>query len=139
MTRAMFVALIVAATLAAPAVARAEINIGISVSPPPAVVVTSPPPIVAIPESPVLYAPSATFNLFVYSGRYYSFHNGSWFVTAGPNGAWAIIAPERVPAPVLEVPRTYYRVPPGHMQRMDDDEPHGHRGCPPGLAKQGRC
>src|SRR5512142_1887935 len=91
------VAAAIGAMLLAPTMTRAEINIGIHVSPPPAVVVspppavvvapapavviapppavvlTSAPQIVAIPGSEVYYAPGASYNLFVYGGLYYSF------------------------------------------------------------------
>ncbi len=159
MSRKTLAAVAMGAALLAPTVAHAEINIGISVSPPvvvapappvvvapqptvviappPPVVVASPPQIVAIPGSGVYYAPGVSYNLFVYHGRYYSFHDGMWFVAGGPGG-WTMIAGEAVPAPVLAVPVTYYRVPPGHA-KMGGHHGHGERGCPPGLAKHGRC
>lgn len=154
MSRRTVAAVAIGAALLAPTAAVAEINIGIHVSPPPGVVVapapavvvapppmvvvTSPPQVVAIPGSQVYYAPGASYNLFVYGGLYYSFHNGSWFVAAGPHAEWTVIGPNLVPPPVLAVPVTYYRVPPGHAKKMDRHGP-GERGCPPGLAKHGRC
>jgi hypothetical protein len=50
----------------------------------------------------------------------------------------ALVAPPKlvvVPgSPVfLAVPVAYYKIPPGHAKKM------GGHGCPPGLAKQGRC
>src|SRR5262245_63296946 len=111
------------------------------VAPAPAVVVTppsitfgGPPPLVVVPGAPtVQYVPTGAFNVFVFGGRYYSFHNGYWFHAGHYNGPWAHIKTERVPAPVIGVPVTYYRVPPpGHVAG-----PAGH--CPPGQAKKGRC
>jgi hypothetical protein len=93
---------------------------------------------VIVPGSSVYYAPSAGINFFAYGGQYYSFHEGAWFVTTTYGGPWVAISPERVPRPVLAVPVTYYRVPPGHAKKMGRDGMPGH-GCPPGLAKQGRC
>lgn len=147
MNRKALAAVAIGAALVAPTTAYAEINIGISVSPPaavvvappPAVVVASPPRVVAIPGSGVYYAPSASYNLFVYGGLYYSFHNGMWFVAAGPHAEWAAIGPDLVPPPVLAVPVTYYRVPPGHARKMGHHGPAEPQGCPPGLAKHGRC
>ncbi len=69
-------------------------------------------------------------NFFAYGGRYYTFHEGAWFVATTYGSPWETIAPARVPRPVLAVPVAYYKVPPGHAKKM---------GCPPGLAKQGRC
>lgn len=147
MGRKTLCAVAIGAALLAPAAAHAEINIGISVSPPPAVVVApppaivvaSPPEIVAVPGSAVYYAPAASYNLFVYGGLYYSFHNGSWFVAAGPRAPWTVVAAGAVPSPVLAVPVTYYRVPPGHAKKTGGHAPAGRGTCPPGLAKQGRC
>ncbi len=93
-------------------------NIGINVAPPPALIVASPPHVVAVPNSPVHYVPSSNYNLFVHGGRYYSFHNGSWFFAASSGGSWSIVATERVPKPVLAVPTTYYKIPPGQAKKM---------------------
>ncbi|HJR04890.1 MAG TPA: hypothetical protein VKA83_24825 [Methylomirabilota bacterium] len=103
------------------------------ITPPrPPVVVVAPPQLVVVPGSPVFYAPNASMNFFAYGGRYYSFHEGAWFVAPTYGSPWVAIAPAKVPRPVLAVPVTYYKVPPGHAKKM------GHH-CPPGLAKQGRC
>ena len=84
------------------------------------------------------YAPGATINFFAYAGRYYSFHEGAWFVATTYGGPWVTIAPAKVPQPVLTVPVAYYKIPPGHAKKMGRGGGPGH-GCPPGLAKQGRC
>lgn len=122
------------------------VNIGVPAPPPvivtppaPAVVIApplivTPPQLVVVPGSPVLYAPSVGMNFFAYGGRYYSFHQGRWFVTARYGAPWVAVAPSRVPQPVLGVPVAYYKIPPGHAKKMG-----GKHGCPPGLAKQGRC
>ena len=139
------VALMTVSTAAADGV-KIGVNIGVPapapivIAPPPAVVVVAPPPpvivatppqLVVVPGTTVYYAPGASINFFSYGGRYYSFHEGAWFVATTHGGAWSAIERERVPQPVLAVPVTYYRIPPGHAKS-------GH-GCPPGLAKQGRC
>ena len=106
------------------------------IAPPPPIVVATPPQLVVVPGSTVYYAPSASINYFAYGGRYYSFHEGAWFVTTTQGGRWSAITRERVPQPVLAVPVTYYRIPPGHAKKMGEKPG---QGCPPGLAKQGRC
>ena len=98
--------------------------------PRPPVVVVAPPQLVVVPGSPVFYAPGASVNFFAYGGRYYTFHEGAWFVATTYGSPWVAIAPAKVPRPVLTVPVAYYKVPPGHAKKM---------GCPPGLARQGRC
>lgn len=112
--------------------AHGDVSIGIHVgppAPPPPIVVTSPPQLVVVPSTSVYYVPSASFNLFVYRDRYYSFHNGGWFMAAGHNGPWTVVVTEHVPAAVRAVPVTYYKIPPGQAKKMG-----GHEG-PPGHAK----
>jgi hypothetical protein len=143
MRRVLALAAGLAFTAASPAAADG-VRIGISVpvpapptvviAPPRPPVVVNPPQLVVVPGSPVFYAPGASMNFFAYGGRYYTFHEGAWFVATTYGSPWVTIAPARVPQPVLAVPVTYYRVPPGHAKKMG----HGH-GCPPGLAKQVRC
>jgi len=118
MTETTLVALLLAGRLLAPAPAHADVNIGINVAPPPAFVVASPPRLVAVPGSPVFYGPSANYNLFIYGSRSYSFHGGTWFVAASPGSSWSLIATNRVPQPVLAVPATYYKIPPGQAKKM---------------------
>jgi len=125
-----------------------QVNVGVNIGvpappPPPPIVLAAPPRVVVVPNSPVSYAPSVDFNLFVYGGRYYTFHDGAWFYASRHSGPWTFIATERVPRPVTGVPVTYYKIPPGHAKKMSNQpgappQPFG-KGCPPGLAKQGRC
>jgi len=140
---------------AAPALA-ADINVGIHVNtPPPPVVVApvpsvvltppsitfaAPPPLVIVPGTPtVQYVSSGPHNVFVFGGRYYSIHNGSWFHAGHYNGPWKHIKTEKVPAPVIGVPVAYYRVPPGHARKHDEGGAAAVGHCPPGQAKKGRC
>src|SRR5262245_45890539 len=114
----------------------AEVNVGINIgipAPPPPVVIATPPQVVLVPGSPVYYAPAVGFNLFVYSGRYYRFHDGHWFIAASHGGPWTFVAPGKVPRPVLAVPVGYYKIPPGHAKKMagpggEDRGPKGKRG-----------
>ena len=94
------------------------------VMPPPPVVVAAPPQLVVVPGTPVYYAPALSVNYFVYRGRHYTFHNGSWFVAGAYNGPWTFVAVEKVPQPVLAVPVAYYKVPPGHMKKEGHGKGH---------------
>ncbi len=116
MTETTLIALLLVGGLFGPAPAHADVNIGIDVAPPPALVVASPPRLVTVPGSPVFYGPSANYNLFVYAGRHYSLHGGTWFIAASSGSSWGIIATNRVPQPVLAVPATYYKIPPGQAK-----------------------
>jgi hypothetical protein len=121
------------------------VNIGVPAPPPPPrIVLPAPPAVVVVPNTPVSYAPGVNFNLFVYGGRYYTFHDGSWFYATRHSGPWAFIATDRVPRPVVGVPVTYYKIPPGHAKKMERRAavpagPPSEGWCPPGQAKKGRC
>ena len=125
-----------ALTLSAGPTAAVDINVGVNIAVPAPPLVLAPPPMVVVTGSPVQVVPSASFNLFVYQNRYYSLHNGAWFVAAGPRAPWTAVPVEAVPRPVLTVPAKHYRIPPGHARKM---EGHDGGGCPPGQAKKGRC
>src|SRR5256712_9548540 len=94
------------------------VNIGVPVPPPPPVMIAEPPRVVVVPGSPVYYAPGVDFNLFVYHQHYYRFHEGAWFIASSHGEPWTHVVQARVPQPVLAVPVTYYRIPPGHAQRI---------------------
>lgn len=94
------------------------------VAPPPAssvnldIVIGNRPALVAVPESPVRYAPSMSYNYFAYGGRYYVFHNEVWLSAKSYNGPWAATPLKQVPQPILAVPVKYYKAPPGHWKKQ---------------------
>ena len=112
--------------VAAPAAGEVHVGINIGVPlPPPTVIIAEPPPMVVVPTTPaVQYVPSLPYDVFVYRGAYYSRHHGAWFYGPSYHGPWVVMAPRRVPRPILVVPAAYYRVPPGHWHH----DGHGHRG-----------
>jgi hypothetical protein len=141
-SRALVLAL-VAVALAAGAATAADVNITVGWPPP---LILEKPRVVLVPETKVYTAPNLEFNVFLFGGKYWSLHNDRWFVLVKVGGPWTPVVVEKVPAEVRAVPAKYYKVPPGIAKKMrgDDDERdspgRGHaRGCPPGLAKQGRC
>jgi YXWGXW repeat-containing protein len=133
--RHLFVGLSLAAGALSTPVAQAgvnvNVNVGVPVPPPPVIVAPAPPRVVVVPGSPVYYAPDGNVNLFLYGGRYYTFHEGHWFMGPKHNGPWTFVSVDHVPAPVVAVPARYYRVAPAPV----GGPPH----CPPGQAKKGRC
>jgi hypothetical protein len=118
---------------ATPAFAGVSIHIGIPA--PPSIVIEAPPRLVIVPGAPVVrYAPDVSYNYFAYGDRYYTYSDGGWFVSPSYGGPWTYVERHRVPRPLLVVPRSYYRVPPGHAYRTGY---HGHpHGMPPGQAKK---
>jgi hypothetical protein len=79
--------------------------------------VGTPPQVAAVRGTRVYHAPSLPYNYFVYRQHHYLFHDGKWFVAAHHDGPWTVIAVERVPPPILGVPVTYYKNPPGHWKK----------------------
>ena len=131
--------LLFATVFALPLTSTAQVSVSINVPPPP-IIFPAPPRVVAVPQTPVFYVPDTSYNVFVYENRYYNYYDGAWFIARSHGGPWVLVPPDRVPRPVLAVPVRYYKTPPGHAKRHDDGHGHGHgKGCPPGLAKQGRC
>jgi hypothetical protein len=99
-----------------PSMVAAQVNIGINIgtpppSPPP-IVLTAPPQFVVIPGTQVFYAPDVPHNYFFYGGKYYTFHEGAWFLAPAHHGPWTFLAVEHVPPPLRRVPPGYYKVPP---------------------------
>jgi len=139
------IALVVVALLASVA-AAADVNMNINLGWPPPLIVEKP-RVVVVPDSGVYRAPNLEFNVFVFGGKYYSLHNDQWFMTVKVGAPWTPIVYEHVPVEVRAVPVKYYKIPPGHAKKLrdrDDDDDQGRgkehgKGCPPGLAKQGRC
>jgi hypothetical protein len=122
--------------LVLPVLVAAQINIDINLGtpplppPPPPIVVTAPPQLVVIPGTTVSYAPAMPYNYFFYGRRYYVFHEGMWFYGPAHRGPWTFIAVEKVPKPLLRVPVTYYKVPPGHRREEDRHPWKGHHKEP---------
>ncbi len=128
--------LIVGISLGTAGAGDVNVNIGAPalVLPPP--MITVQPQVVAVPGSPVYTAPQVDFNVFLFGGKYWSHHNDVWFVAPRPGARWTRVAVAAVPHEVRAVPVTYYKVKPKHGKGMKE---HEAKGCPPGLAKQGRC
>ncbi len=115
------------------------------VAPPPPVVVAptpvivqppvlvSPPRVVIVPGTQVYTVPSASFDVFVFGGHYYSYHHGTWFHAPRHGAAWTPVAVAAVPVQVRTVPAKHWKTPPApeHAERE--------RHCPPGHAKKGEC
>lgn len=115
---AMAVGLAILIAFAGPAVAD---NVSIGISTPSVNLglnIGSPPPLVVVSGTPVYHAPSVPHNYFFYSGYYYLFHEGTWFYSVHYNGPWAGLVIHQVPRPILTVPVSYYKVPPGHAKKL---------------------
>src|SRR5690606_20811841 len=105
--------------MAAPALARLNIDIHLDMYP----------HLEHIPGYPVYYAPRLGHNYFFYDGLYWVFEDGDWFVSDWYNGPWDYVDPYEVPVFVLRVPVRYYRHPPAFFHGWHHHAPPrwGHR------------
>ena len=113
---ALLVALIALVVAAPAALAQVQVNVDIGFHLP------APPRLVVVPQVPAVQyvpTPAAPGNLFLYSGQYWAFSAGGWYVSRGYNGPWVVVGPQFVPRPVLLVPVQYYHVPPGHWKQWE--------------------
>ena len=95
--------------------AKAELNIGISVS--------VFPQLEMVPGYPVYYAPGLDSNYFFYDGSYWVYQDDGWYSSYWYNGPWEYMDPEFVPLFVLRVPVRYYRRPPMYFRGWQSDAP----------------
>jgi hypothetical protein len=120
--------LLIAGAMVSAGPVEAQVSVNVNIGPPP-VIFAAPPRVLVVPHTPVYYAPDTTYNVFFYEGRYYSFHNGAWFLAGSHGGPWAFVPLERVPRPVVMVPVRYYKIPPGQAKKMmAGDHDGGHKG-----------
>ena len=122
MRRLVLVALIVTA-FATSSHAQVQVNIGIQLPGPPALVV--------IPGVPVYYVPRAPANVFFYGSQYWLYHANGWYTGSNWNGPWVVVEPIFLPVPILRVPVRYYHVRPAHWRGWQHDGPprwDGHWG-----------
>ena len=128
MTMVIAFVLLIATSLALPDGAGAQVSVNVNVGPPP-IIFPAPPRVVVVPQSPVYYAPATSYNVFFYGNRYWSFHEGAWFVTPSHAGPWTFVPVAQVPGPVLAVPVRYYKIPPGQAKKLARDfDGDGHPG-----------
>jgi hypothetical protein len=115
--RRALIGLIVAASLASPAMAQVNLSLGYS-APGVSIGINVPvyPRLAAIPGYPVYYAPSLPANYFFYDGLYWVFDGNGWYQSSWYNGPWAAVDPYAVPVYLLQVPVRYYHRPPAYFR-----------------------
>jgi hypothetical protein len=103
--------LLLASLLAAAPVldAVAEVRVNVNLGPPP-IVVAEPPEVVMVPGSQVYFVPGVDFDVFFYSGYWWSPRGDRWYRSRAYNGPWRTVSRRIVPPPVHRVPRDYRRV-----------------------------
>ena len=101
-------------------------------------VLVAPPRVVIVPGTQVYTVPTASYNVFVYGGHYYSYHHGTWFHAPRHGASWTPVAIAQVPAPVRAVPVKHWRIPPGQEKKLEKAERDRDDDCR-GHGKKGKC
>jgi hypothetical protein len=110
-----------------PVASDGEVSVNVNIGPPPPIVLVAPPALVVVPGMPVVsYAPSVQVDLFFFNNRWYYPHGGYWYVGPTYRGPWTFVAVENLPRPIVTVPVQYYKVPPGHLKKLEGGGPPGH-------------
>ena len=110
-----------------PAASSAVVSVNVNIGPPPPIVLAAPPPLIIVPGVPVVsYAPSIEVDLFFFDKRWYYPHGSYWYVGPTYKGPWAFVAVGKLPRSIVAVPVRYYKVPPGHLKKLDGGGPPGH-------------
>lgn len=102
-------------TLFLPVAAGADVSVGINIFPPP-LVIPAPPAMMVVPGTYVYFVPDVTVDIFFYGGWWYRPYRDYWYRSRGYNGPWVHVGISRVPPVVINVPRHFRSVPPGHAR-----------------------
>lgn len=84
----------------------AEVNVTVNIGPP-TILIPEPPEVVFIPPIGVYFVPQLDFDVFFYSGYWWSPRGSHWYRARAYNGPWGVIDKRYVPAPVYRVPKDY--------------------------------
>lgn len=96
---------VILAIVLLPMMARAEVNVQVSIPLPPAIVFPLPPSLVVIPETNVYVAPDAREDIFFSNGWWWRPWNGRWYRSRNYNSGWAHYG--KVPPFYSRVPQTW--------------------------------
>jgi hypothetical protein len=119
--------LLAGALVVMPGASTAEVSVNVSIGPPPPIVLVAPPPLVIVPGVPVVsYVPSTQVDRFFFDKRWYYPYGGHWFVGPTYKGPWTYVAVGKLPRSIVVVPVRYYKVPPGHLKKLESGGPPGH-------------
>lgn len=91
-------------------------NAGLPGPPLPPLVIPAPPPVFLIPGTYIYFAPDVDADLFFYSGFWYRPYGGRWYRSTRYGGPWGVVALNRVPRVLINLPPGYRNVPPGHQR-----------------------
>jgi hypothetical protein len=88
--------------------AAAQVRVNVNLGPPP-IVVAAPPEVVMVPGSDVYFVPGLDFDVFFYSGYWWSPRGDRWYRSRAYNGPWRGVSRRVIPPPLIRVPRDYRR------------------------------
>ena len=116
MKKALFGILFSTLVLVSPLPTRAEVNVGVHISLPPAIVFPSPPELIVLPETYVYVAPDLDADIFFYNGWWWRPWEGRWYRSRDYKSGWSHHN---------SVPSFYREIPPGWR---DDYRKHRWKG-----------
>jgi hypothetical protein len=99
--------------LGVPAVANAQLSIGISIG--------AYPHFDTVPGYPVYYATDIASNYFFFDGLYWVYQDDNWYSSSWYDGPWDAVDPIFVPEYLLQVPVRYFRRPPVYFRGWQSD------------------
>jgi hypothetical protein len=104
-----------------PRVARADVDIHVSVPPPPMVAFPAEPQVILVPETRVYYVPQVVdYDMYRFGSWWYVNQSGYWYRSKRYQGPFTYVDYDRVPVQIVRVPGKY---------RHHPSKPHGkHRG-----------
>jgi hypothetical protein len=99
--------------LGVPAVANAQLSIGITIG--------AYPHFDTVPGYPVYYATDVASNYFFFDGLYWVYQDDNWYSSSWYDGPWDAVDPIFVPVYLLQVPVRYFRRPPMYFRGWQSD------------------
>ena len=121
-------ALVATTTSASLAATSVDVRIGIGTPPPPPVVVVREEPhVVFVPGSSVYVVEDrhwGDYDTFRYGVYWYSYNGGFWYRSRGWRGPYVVLAANRVPRAIINVPQSHWKhhphgMPPGQARKYD--------------------
>jgi len=108
--------------------AAAEVNIKVNIGPP-LIMVDEPAEVVYAPGLGFYFVPDGEFDIFFFSGFWWSRRGDHWYRSRYYRRGWAITPYRDVPGPIFSIPRDY-RIRFGREKRIRYQDWKGHPGQP---------
>lgn len=120
-------ALLGSLTLQSSSVRAADVNIHVSIPPPPHVIFETQPEVVIVPQTRVEYVPVVTdYDMYRYGKYWYVNRDGYWYRSHSYKGPFRYVEYRSLPHPVVVVPAEYRHHPVHPKQHKTKPDKHHH-------------